>query len=98
MVAFEILLSDLMGIKTFPVISWPVLDLSVDKAISVHMSLLLNLYLEFEVSLLGLFATSYLKIQSQIWSTYGTRSFLIYHKVFFFFNSFKLEFMCIWNN
>jgi hypothetical protein len=42
-----------MGIKTFPVISWLVLDLSVDKAISVHMSLLLNLYLEFEVSLLG---------------------------------------------
>jgi hypothetical protein len=49
MVAFEVLLSDLMGIKTFPVISWLVLDQSVDKALSVRMSLLLNLYLEFEV-------------------------------------------------
>jgi hypothetical protein len=45
MVAFEVLLSDLMGIKTFPVISWLVLDQSVDKALSVRMSLLLNLYL-----------------------------------------------------
>jgi hypothetical protein len=33
MVAFEVLLSDLMGIKTFPVISWLVLDQSVDKAL-----------------------------------------------------------------